>query len=183
MQYLHLQYSNMLTETNTSLGKYDLLVGCASLNGIIQLIWVWPVSVKLHLNHDWQNCVELISAEAELKSGNNQLVGNMRNSPENTLTPLEPTAPQDWIQVPNPRWQLPPPSLFFHTVEWRSNHGVSKRAERLLWLTPAGRYKYKKKLELPLLVCTVVLSPRPLSCRLMSTLMQAEGFCHHQTIR
>lgn len=114
------------------LGNYDLPVGCASLNGIIQLIWVWPVSVKLHLSHDWQNCVELISAEAELKSGNNQLVGNMRNSPENTLTPLEPTAPQDWIQVPNPRRQLPPsPSLFFHTVE-RSSNGVSKGAERLL---------------------------------------------------
>ncbi len=125
-------------------GNYDLPVGCASLNGIIQLIWVWPVSVKLHLNHDWQNCVELISAEAELKSGNNQLVGNMRNSPENTLTPLEPTAPQDWIQVPNPRRQLPPsPSLSFHTLE-QSSHRVSKGAEGLLWLTPAGRYKYKK---------------------------------------
>lgn len=93
--------------------------------------------------------MELISAEAELKSGNNQLVGNMRNSPENTLTPLELTAPQDWIQVPNPRRQLPPtpsPTPFFHMVE-RSSHGVSERAGRLLWLTPAGRYKYRKKKE------------------------------------
>lgn len=37
----------------------------------------------------------------------------MRNSPENTLTPLEPTAPQDWIQVPNPRRQLPSLPLAF----------------------------------------------------------------------
>lgn len=175
---------NMLTNANIILGNYDLPVGCVSLNGIIQLIWVWPVSVKLHLNHDWQNCVELISTEAELKSGNNQLVGNMRNSPENTLTPLEPTAPQDWIQVPNPRRQLPPsPSFFFHTVE-RSSHGVSKGAERLLWLTPAGRYKYKKKTGAAIvsLYCSS-LSQATLSCRLMSSLMQAEGFCRHQTIR
>lgn len=141
------------------------------------------MSVKLHLNHDWQNCVELISAEAELKSGNNQLVGNMRNSPENTLTPLEPTAPQDWIQVPNPRRQLPPsPSLFFHTVE-RSSRGVSKGAERPLWLTPAGRYKYKKTGAAIVSLYCSSLSRATLSRRLMSALMRAEGFCHRQTIR
>lgn len=126
-------------------------VGCASLNGIIRPIVA--SECQPHLKHNWQNCVEIISTQAELKCGNNQRVGNTRNSPENTLTPLEPTAPQDWIQVPNPRRQLPPPpSHFFHTVE-QSSHGVSKGAERLLWLTPAGRYKYKK-LELPLLVCS-----------------------------
>lgn len=92
---------------------FFLPVGRSSLSGITQLIWLCPVSVKLHLNHNWQNCAELISVEAELKSGNNQLVGNMRNSPENTLTPLEPTAPQDWIQVPNPRRQLPTLPLAF----------------------------------------------------------------------
>lgn len=138
---------NMLTNSCIALGELWSAGGECYLNEITQLIWVWPLSVKLHLNHNWQNCVKLISAEAELKSGNNQLVGNIRNSPENTLTPLEPTAPQDWIQVPNPRRQLPPspppPLLSFHTVE-RSSHGVSKGAERLLWLTPAGRYKYKK---------------------------------------
>lgn len=92
-------------------------------------MWLYTSSqsnqcVKLHFNHDWQNCVQLISAEAELKSGSNQLAGNMRNSPENTLTPLELTAPQDWIQVPNPSRQLASsPAPLFHKEE-QSGHKV-----------------------------------------------------------
>lgn len=160
--------------------SFFLHVGRSSLSGITQLIWLCPVSVKLHLNHNWQNCVELISVEAELKSGNNQLVGNMRNSPENTFTPLEPKIGFRYLI---PGGSCPPsPSLFFHMVE-HSSHGVSKGAERLLWLTPAGRYKYKKTGAAIVSLYCSSLSRASLSCRLMSTLMQAEGFCHHQTIR
>lgn len=174
----------MLTNAKISLGNYDLPMGCASLNGIIQLMWVWPVSVKLHLNHNWQNCVELISAEAELKSGNNQLVGNMRNSPENTLTPLEPTAPQDWIQVPNPRRQLPPPPPRFSFIRWSRATMGCQRGQRDCcgWHLLSAINIEKTGAAIVSLYCSS-LSRATRSCRPMSTLMQAEGFCHHQTIR
>lgn len=81
-------------------------------------------SVSNYISTTTDKTVQLISAEAELKSGSNQLAGNMRNSPENTLTPLELTAPQDWIQVPNPSRQLASsPAPLFHKEE-QSGHKV-----------------------------------------------------------
>lgn len=76
----------------------------------------------------------------------------------------------------------PSPFLFFHTVV-QSSHGVSRGG--LLWLTPAGRYKYiykKPRAAIVSLYCSS-FSQATLSLMLMSTLMQAEGFCHHHTIR
>lgn len=107
----------------------------------------------------------------------------MRNSPENTLTPLELTAPQDWIQVPNPRRQLPTPPLRLSFI-WRSGAAMGcQRGQRGCcgWHLLGAINKKKKKLQLPLLVCTVGLSLGPLSYSLMSALMRAEGFCHHHT--
>lgn len=130
---LHLANIFYLLSTSGAsiLGNYDFPLGSASaaLNGIIQVVRVWPGSVK-HLNQDQKNGAELISTEAELKSGNNQLVGHMRNSPENTLTPLELTAAQDWIQVPNPRRQLPTPPLRLSFIWWSGAAMGCQRGQR-----------------------------------------------------
>lgn len=40
---------------------------CARPNGIIQLVRVWPPSVKPHLNHDWLK--KKREREGELKGG------------------------------------------------------------------------------------------------------------------